>query len=610
MARKRKRTQINLTINFGQRVYQDSMTSLYEAKDTVTGNRLLVLITDDSFQTPTSIDVAQEIRKKCDKINVASIEIPSLFPILDSGLLDDSQAFFMSSVPNSTPLIRKEFSSVEEVIDLVESMVKIISLVHSLDLTQVVFNLESEWYYSDDNLLTLIFPGVRGLLGKLSVDSGKGNFQSNKNQDLVELCKAFDKLLKQVGVEVSIPKLNIVTRKLHEFKDNIDFEVHSVKSFILFLKTLREALSHFRESSLPTIQEDVGLGMPDFKTEKVSPDLSETKNEEGESIYSNDKDERLDELLSSFISPNQFTDMLHSNLDSPRFNTPSTSSYIPPKVEVFEASSKNKKPKLSEDNSVSRKFSNVADTVYGNKSNKSGLKKKLEDGSGESAKKGLYLFLIALLLIIVIIALLYTIYSELTSQQELSKPAVIPSDSLQIFDSGKGMLPEDQDLQNVEADNASGNIQLIDPIEDNVPIENLDKNNTSKLEDSAQFLTLDQEPVSDGASSPKDYLESLVDPIPLGEVSKVISHLESEDFEIRIIAIRTLGEKAPKNDLRTRIAIESMLNDKDTLVRGFAAFALVSYSGQGALPILEDRLTFEKNEVVSTAISRAISKLK
>jgi flagellar basal body-associated protein FliL len=637
MARKRKRTQINLTINFGKRVYQDAMTSLYEAKDTVTGNKLLVLITDESFETPTSIDVAQEIRKNCDKINVASIEVPSLFPIIDSGLLDDTQAFFMSSIPNATPLILKEFSSVEEVVDLVESMTKILSLVHSLELTQGVFNLKSEWYCSEDNALTLIFPGVRGLFGKLTTGSEKGKAKVNTNEDLMELCNAFDQLLRQVGVDVSIAKVTLATKKLAEFKDNLDFGEHSAKSFLLFLNTLKDALSHVRQSSFPTIHEDSELATPDLSLREEKPVVHEPDNEKYENISSFGKNERLEETSHSSISPNPFTDILKSKFDLPGFDTPSSGSYTPPQVEVFEAPPVERKSSLSRGDSVSRKFSDVADTVYGDefvKPSRIENKKKLHQDADEASKRGLLLILIAFILVIVILALVFTIYSELSSKKDLSKNIAGSTDSLQVFDSDKGMLPDEDALQNDVADNSyesseASDSQYNDPEVVPVPDFKFDEElEVEEVEAEAPEIDIYEDdaprefdpPVSPlrqeqgqgrgAVPNIKEYLESLADPIPSIEVSRVISYLESDDFEIRIVAIRTLGEKAPRNDPRTRIAIESMLNDEDTLVRGFAAFGLVAYSGKEALPILEDRLTFEKNEVVNLAISRAISKLK
>jgi hypothetical protein len=97
--------------------------------------------------------------------------------------------------------------------------------------------------------------------------------------------------------------------------------------------------------------------------------------------------------------------------------------------------------------------------------------------------------------------------------------------------------------------------------------------------------------------------------IPGSEIDFLIKNAKSDDFEIRIASIRTLGEKAPKGLESVRSALIDCLKDDDYLVRGFAVTSLTAYLEADSMAILESHKVSEESEVVVAAIDRAIDRL-
>ncbi|HMO16961.1 MAG TPA: HEAT repeat domain-containing protein [Oligoflexia bacterium] len=118
---------------------------------------------------------------------------------------------------------------------------------------------------------------------------------------------------------------------------------------------------------------------------------------------------------------------------------------------------------------------------------------------------------------------------------------------------------------------------------------------------------------SNGMSDPDTrltFLDSISSPMNSRDMESVLELLVAEDFEIRVAAVRVLGEKAPRNNPRVLRAIELMLQDEDPLVRGFAAFSLVAYAGKDSVEMLEKHRATEKSEVVISAIFRALKRIR
>lgn len=656
MARKRKRTEINLTIDFGKRIYNDESASMYEAKDNVSGNKLLVFFTEEKFVTHASGDIAKEIRRICDKINMASIEVPFLCPILESGLSEMNQAFFMSNRPDADPLIMKEYDSVESVLEQMKSVFEVISIVHSLGLNQYICNLRSEWFIKQDGSLVLVFPGVRGLLKRVQLKNADA-LQVDVESDVLELCTVFEKLLKQLSVDSSSEKISITEARIATLKKH--YRGSTLASFRDFLSDIAKEIAEVKEvssilsrqTSAPTMMyqaprdsedngesEDNDYGSYGSSNNKYKDDQSVLSEDETDdfgyakrdSSYNmqEDSDYQSDFVDLKSQGKNMFADIL-KDLGADSSNP--SGAYEPPKVEVFGGYAK-ETPRHKASQPVANRFSDIADEVYGETTKKSLGDIPYLAGIDDSRKRNLLLFGLVGGLVLIILVIVIVIFSYLFSggSEDRKKP-----DSIALFDDKDSNVltsPErDTTVDQVGSsvsEGGSSELQKFPELDESVfrdednAVEsheaesfneenraNNENMNVEKNEDDVGSVTFNQGSTSEHVDE-KTFLDTLASPIPEKEVSRIISFLESDDFDVRIAAVRALGEKAPKGDMRTKIAIESMLNDGDALVRGFAAFALVSYIGNDAIPILEDQRKYEKNEVVTSAIQRALAKLK
>jgi hypothetical protein len=658
MARKRKPTEINLAIDFGRRVFHDDAASMYEGKDSVTGNRLLIFITEETFITTASLDIAKEIRKTCDKVNMASIEVSALCPVMDSGLTEMNQAFFMSVIPEGQPLAKQEYDSVDEVIDHMYKIIEVLSVVHSIGLTQHFCNLDSEWYVAPDNTIKLVFPGVRGLLKRVRSKTPQ-TFTPDIQSDVREVCRVFDQLLNQISSDRSSDEVSVIQKRISVFREELAHVPCSLSGCKDFLGTLSDILSGMQVSSFPTTT----LGFDADREKQYSSGQPEEQEQTGydtEAVSDSGAEEDID--LSAFKNDysrpkgseeNVFSKVIRE-MDSAQAVS---SSYSRPKVEVFDANPvEAKKDRTKKDTTkpfsekrVSSRFSKFTEDIYGdafvdNDSRDKSSGGILEEEGGVPPRNKL-LVGIAIVLIVVIGVLATTIILRLISTSEDQRE--VP-ESLSVFDEkSSGISDVQKEVHESVRDQFEGGEQYgeasesdrsdvksfedlgEDALSDDPGIvaseSRMDFSEGSKVEDhthidaageskgtesdtrsDSSFKTLSESDFLDA----RMFIENVPDPIPAKDVSQVISFLGSDDFELRIAAIKALGEKAPRDDMRTKIAIESMLNDEDVLVRGFAAFALVSYLGAEARPILEDQLEYERNEVVSDAIRRALGRIK
>lgn len=658
MARKRQPTEINLSIDFGRRVYHEGNTkednaslfnaSMYEAKDIKSGTKLLVFFTDEACKSSGSIDIAREIRKSCEKINLASAEIPALCPILDSGLTELGQAFFMSQKPIAKPLILKEYDSINLLIDDAKKITEIVSIVHSLGLTQYKFNLKSEWFEKEDSSIILLFPGVRGLLERLNSNS----FESLKVDlvtDLKQLCNTVIELSLQLSVEIEDELLDRIKKSIESFKSNIshnskisDFS-NLLDEILLDISIPSFAKKTKRDRSKTVILDDLEeLSSYDSRGNDISEKVLTSAFQAEEDFNLIDKNSSSQSLSESLIDVTE-TDVesdlkreTFSNFEAKTSGVEVFDSFDDPSRSAIGKKSHDSEYSLSSENisgKASERFSRFTENVYEDsdlnskrtnlESNNSYLKDYSSEGLySDNAKKSKILISLALVLLILIILLIVFIFKTLITSGDNNSD--LKPDSLKVFDhsSENRMIDEipikDNLPTELEKDDAPINkvIELEEAFTNQLELSSgaveakENKNNTDNVSDSKEPQALfDVDPVDDQLDI-KLFLENISTPIPSRDVSQVISLLESKDFEVRIAAVKTLGEKAVKDDVRIKIAIESMLNDEDPLVRGFASFALVSYSDEDAVAILEDQLTYEKNDVVKSAIKRAIEKAK
>lgn len=94
------------------------------------------------------------------------------------------------------------------------------------------------------------------------------------------------------------------------------------------------------------------------------------------------------------------------------------------------------------------------------------------------------------------------------------------------------------------------------------------------------------------------------------QIKVLIQLSKSDDFEVRIASIRTLGEKAPKGNLEVQASLLESMSDPDYLVRGFAIGSITAYMEADSVPILEAQREKEESEIVIAAIDRAVKRLE
>lgn len=107
-----------------------------------------------------------------------------------------------------------------------------------------------------------------------------------------------------------------------------------------------------------------------------------------------------------------------------------------------------------------------------------------------------------------------------------------------------------------------------------------------------------------------DAIQSIQGPLKENQIKVLVQLTKTQDFEVRIASIRTLGEKAPKGNDQVKASLIDSLGDQDYLVRGFAVSSLTAYLEADSVPILEAHREKEENEIVVAAIDRAIKRLE
>lgn len=81
----------------------------------------------------------------------------------------------------------------------------------------------------------------------------------------------------------------------------------------------------------------------------------------------------------------------------------------------------------------------------------------------------------------------------------------------------------------------------------------------------------------------------------------------SEDFTVRIAVAKALGNTSEKNETHRTAGLHRLLQDKDYLVRGFAARSLLKINSAEARAILSYHLAGESNQLVRSLIEKAIA---
>jgi len=607
--------QEGLVIDFNSKVYQSSEFSLYEASDPSIEGRLIVLIVTGARVASASPEIAKKIHEACEKVNSLARSNSSLSEILESGVTGEFQPFFVSRYPEGKTLASSPPKSLEEGLERLEKIAATIGLVHQSSFVQAAINLEAEWYEDGSNVI-LLFPGLRNILRGVIDWRRSTEVLSPKNinkflflddgftqaRDLRLLVELLDSLFnKDFLSTLESSALSEINQDIKELYELIDAEpAFSVNNFIEILKNIKLlALASLIDLS----------SSPQLKENDFARLISDT----------------------NVLKP-----------ESPRLPTPD--------VEIFEMEDEYE----HKTDSIAGRFSSKVKEVLGSES----LKVR-------SNNKYKIIFSSLIILFFIVIILKFAL-----SGNEKQAPFVTDlQKDMDSFDSSEGnsktMIdadPKEKDylvnekslskrfledeIENIERDridtfNEESTSGLHEKESERVVKEESAPTHIAANRDSESKLESVIEPERDEKMSIKDksentiidrkdelvpsgippvnsldpkemkkFLESLPRPIPESELSKVLVLLESSEFDVRIAAVRVLGERAAPRNSQVENAIISMLKDEDVLVRGFAGFALVAYSGVEAIPVLRDFEKNEKSEVVRSAFNRAIARVK
>lgn len=619
--------QEGLVIDFNNKLYQSSEFSLYEASDSSIDGRLIVLIVTGARVASASPEIARKIHEACDKVNSLARSHSSLSEILESGVTGQFQPFFVSHFPEGNTLASSPPKSLEDGLERLEKIAYIVGLVHQSSFVQAAINLEAEWY-EDGSDVILLFPGLRSILRGVIDWRRSTEVLNPKNLNkflflddgftqgrdlrlLVEMLDAlFNEYFQDILESSAISEINQDIKELYELIDNEP--AFSISNFIEILKNIKllalASLVDLRSSShsqkndysrlitddnefnpephrLPTPEvetfqmEDEFEPQSDSIASRFSSKAQEVFGSESFKVGSNRSKHKV--IISSFIVLFIVALILKFSFSSSDTVAPYVTD-LQKDMASFDDSLDNSKSMIDAD-------SREIDYLANEKSlSKRFLEDEIEDIKREREE---------------------AIEEELTSDIKDKVTEILEedetslsSDLSEVETAITSIVPKQAPDIKVES--------LLDPELKEIKLEkDKSKSTTSFVKDDL----MSSDVIQANKMKPKDikdFLESLPRPIPETELSRVLGVLESNEFDLRIAAVRVLGERAAPRNPQVRNAIISMLKDEDVLVRGFAGFALVAYSGVEAAPVLKDFEKTEKSEVVRSAYNRAIARVK